>query len=79
MIERVVRRVQSANIVDRVVVATDDVRIQEAVENFGGEVIMTSVECENGEEFWSFFLHARNPKLFSSFISCKTSQFFFPL
>lgn len=48
MIERVVRRVQSANIVDRVVVATDDVRIQEAVENFGGEVIMTSVECENG-------------------------------
>ena len=48
MIERVVRRVKSANVVDRVVVATDDSRIKEVVEGFGGEVIMTRVECENG-------------------------------
>ena len=48
MIERVVRRVQGASVVDRVVVATDDLRIKEAVESFGGEVIMTPVGCENG-------------------------------
>ena len=48
MIERVVRRVEGASVVDRVVVATDDVRIKEAVEGFGGEVIMTPVGCENG-------------------------------
>jgi len=48
MIERVVRRVVGASVVDRVVVATDDVRIKEAVESFGGEVIMTPVGCENG-------------------------------
>jgi len=48
MIERVVRRVEGALVVDRVVVATDDVRIKEAVESFGGKVIMTPVGCENG-------------------------------
>ncbi|MBT5147844.1 MAG: NTP transferase domain-containing protein, partial [Flavobacteriales bacterium] len=50
MIERVVRRVESAGVVDRVVVATDDRRIEELVISFGGEVIMTSVECVNGTE-----------------------------
>jgi 3-deoxy-manno-octulosonate cytidylyltransferase (CMP-KDO synthetase) len=48
MIERVVRRVQGAGVVDRIVVATDDKRIQEAVLAFGGEVIMTPVDCRNG-------------------------------
>ena len=48
MIERVVRRVEGASVVDRIVVATDDVRIKEAVVSFGGEVIMTPVDCENG-------------------------------
>lgn len=48
MIERVVRRVNSSEVVDRAVVATDDVRIKKAVEAFGGEVVMTSVDCENG-------------------------------
>ena len=50
MIERVVRRVESAGVVDRVVVATDDRRIEEIVLSFGGEVIMTSAECVNGTE-----------------------------
>lgn len=36
--------------VDRVVVATDDKRIQEASEKFGAEVVMTSSECGNGTE-----------------------------
>ena len=48
MIERVVRRVEGSNVVDRVVVATDDKRIEEAVKKFGGEVVMTPVDCPNG-------------------------------
>ena len=40
MIERVVRRVEGSNVVDRVVVATDDKRIEEAVKKFGGEVVI---------------------------------------
>ena len=48
MIERVYRRVRDSNIVNRVVVAADDIRIKTAVESFGGEVVMTNVECENG-------------------------------
>ncbi|SLN10659.1 3-deoxy-manno-octulosonate cytidylyltransferase [Aquimixticola soesokkakensis] len=36
--------------VDRVVVATDDVRIKEACEAFGAEVVMTSEACFNGTE-----------------------------
>ncbi len=36
--------------VDRVVVATDDERIQAAAEGFGADVVMTSTECRNGTE-----------------------------
>jgi len=36
--------------VDRVVVATDDARIQAAAERFGAEVVMTSEHCVNGTE-----------------------------
>lgn len=36
--------------VDRVVVATDDVRIKDAAEAFGAEVVMTSEDCQNGTE-----------------------------
>lgn len=36
--------------VDRVVVATDDDRIRAAAESFGAEVVMTSVDCQNGTE-----------------------------
>jgi 3-deoxy-manno-octulosonate cytidylyltransferase (CMP-KDO synthetase) len=36
--------------VDRVLVATDDDRIAEAVQGFGGEVVMTSDRCANGTE-----------------------------
>jgi len=35
---------------DRVVVATDDIRIKSAAEAFGAEVVMTSSECANGTE-----------------------------
>lgn len=36
--------------VDRVVVATDDVRIKDHAEAFGAEVVMTSESCQNGTE-----------------------------
>ncbi|MDO6590400.1 3-deoxy-manno-octulosonate cytidylyltransferase [Loktanella sp. D2R18] len=36
--------------VDRVVIATDDDRIAEAARDFGAEVVMTSVDCQNGTE-----------------------------
>jgi len=36
--------------VDRVLVATDDRSIADAVQGFGGEVVMTSPDCRNGTE-----------------------------
>lgn len=36
--------------VHRVVVATDDDRIRDACESFGGDVVMTSPDCANGTE-----------------------------
>lgn len=48
MIERVYRRAQLE--LDRVVVATDDERIREAVEAFGGEVVMTSTDHRSGTD-----------------------------
>ena len=36
--------------VDRVVVATDDIRVRDTVEWFGGDCIMTSPACRNGTE-----------------------------
>ncbi|RRD40481.1 3-deoxy-manno-octulosonate cytidylyltransferase [Leptotrichia sp. OH3620_COT-345] len=47
MIEWVYKRAEKADI-DTLIVATDDKRIFETVEKFGGKVIMTSSEHENG-------------------------------
>ncbi len=48
VIERVYREVSRA--VDKVVVATDDLRIFERVEGFGGEVVMTSDRHTSGTD-----------------------------
>lgn len=48
VIERVYRQVKKA--IEDVVVATDDSRIVEAVEAFGGEVVMTSTEHKSGTD-----------------------------
>lgn len=48
MIQHVVERVERARHVARVVVATDDVRIAEAVAAFGGEAVMTRADHPNG-------------------------------
>jgi 3-deoxy-manno-octulosonate cytidylyltransferase (CMP-KDO synthetase) len=50
LVERSWRAACSVQGVDRVVVATDDVRIKDAAEAFGAEVVMTSEGCANGTE-----------------------------
>ncbi|MED5579595.1 MAG: 3-deoxy-manno-octulosonate cytidylyltransferase [Nitrospinota bacterium] len=50
MIEHVYRRVSRANLVDKIIVATDDKRIFDKVKNFGGSVKMTSSSHESGTD-----------------------------
>ena len=50
LIERTWIAAQSVAGVDRIVVATDDRRIEQAAQGFGAEVVMTSTECLNGTE-----------------------------
>ena len=50
MIERVYAQCKKAEILDKVVVATDDERIYAHVQGFGGEVVMTSQEHNSGTE-----------------------------
>lgn len=50
LIERAWLAAQSVTGVSRVVVATDDSRIQQAARSFGAEVVMTSANCINGTE-----------------------------
>ncbi len=50
MIQHVYERVTRAQGIDRVVVATDDPRIVEAVETFGGEAVLTSSQCPSGTD-----------------------------
>lgn len=50
LIERSWRAAMSVSGIDRVVVATDDQRIQDAAVDFGAEVVMTPDTCANGTE-----------------------------
>ena len=50
MIQHVYERVMGCGFISKVVVATDDQRIQQAVTSFGGEVIMTSSEHQSGTD-----------------------------
>ncbi len=50
MIERVCERVSHCQTVDRVIVATDDSRIRQAVEAFGGEAWMTRSDHASGTD-----------------------------
>jgi 3-deoxy-manno-octulosonate cytidylyltransferase (CMP-KDO synthetase) len=50
MIERVVERTASAATIERVLVATDDARIADAVKAFGGEAVMTRADHRSGTE-----------------------------
>ncbi|MDW7772438.1 MAG: 3-deoxy-manno-octulosonate cytidylyltransferase [Desulfobulbaceae bacterium] len=50
MIQHVVERARQVELLARVVVATDDRRIYEAVESFGGEVVMTRPDHASGTD-----------------------------
>lgn len=50
MIQHVVERARRAEVLARVVVATDDERIAEVVNNFGGEVVMTRPDHATGTD-----------------------------
>src|SRR5229473_4919984 len=50
MVQRVYERAKQAQTVDRVVVATDDQRIIDAVRAFGGEARMTRADHRTGTE-----------------------------
>jgi 3-deoxy-manno-octulosonate cytidylyltransferase (CMP-KDO synthetase) len=50
LVQHVWERAQELQSVERVVVATDDERIAQAVRGFGGIVVMTSPECASGTD-----------------------------
>lgn len=50
LVEHVYRRSAEARLVDRVLVATDDSRIQDAVRAFGGECVLTSPHHPSGTD-----------------------------
>jgi len=50
LIQHVVEQVAQAKSVDRILVATDDERIRRAVEEFGGEAVMTSASHRSGTD-----------------------------
>jgi len=49
MVQHVFEQVRKSN-AEQIIVATDDVMIQETVASFGGEVIMTSIKHESGTD-----------------------------
>ncbi len=50
MIQHVYESAAKAKVLDRVIVATDDRRIEAAVKGFGGEVMMTSADHASGTD-----------------------------
>jgi 3-deoxy-manno-octulosonate cytidylyltransferase (CMP-KDO synthetase) len=50
MIQHVYERVSQSRLIDDVIVATDDQRILEAVQNFGGKGVMTSPDHTTGSD-----------------------------
>lgn len=50
MVQRVYEQAKKSRLLDRVIVATDDARIEEAVHRFGGDVMRTSQEIASGTD-----------------------------
>jgi 3-deoxy-manno-octulosonate cytidylyltransferase (CMP-KDO synthetase) len=50
LVQRVYEQASKARRLDKVVVATEDTRILEAVEAFGGDVMLTSPDCATGTD-----------------------------
>lgn len=63
LIQHVWERADQIPCVDEIVVATDDQRIVEAVESFGGEAVMTSPDCQTGSDRVAEVAAARDEEL----------------
>jgi 3-deoxy-manno-octulosonate cytidylyltransferase (CMP-KDO synthetase) len=50
LVRRVYEQARQATGLDQVIVATDDTRILEAVESFGGDAMLTSPDCATGTD-----------------------------
>ena len=50
MVQRVYEQAKKARTLSRVIVATDDARIESVVKSFGGEVVMTSPDIASGSD-----------------------------
>lgn len=50
LVQRVYEQAIQATTLDEVIVATDDTRILEAVESFGGTAVMTAADCPSGTD-----------------------------
>ena len=50
MIQHVYERVSQVPLFDAIIVATDDLRIMDAVAEFGGSACMTSPNCASGSD-----------------------------
>ena len=50
LVQRVYEQARQARRLDEVIVATDDERIRQVVENFGGRVVLTSPACPSGTD-----------------------------
>ncbi len=62
MIQRVWEQAMRARSLDRVAVATDDLRIKRVVESFGGTVVMTPASCASGTDRIAVAARALNLK-----------------
>lgn len=62
MVQHVYERAKQAKLLTEVVVATDDQRIYDVVNGFGGKVIMTSENCENGTDRCREVIEAHLPE-----------------
>lgn len=50
MIQHVYERTRKSRLVDNVIVATDDTRIEDVVKSFGGNIIMTPTDIKSGSD-----------------------------
>jgi 3-deoxy-manno-octulosonate cytidylyltransferase (CMP-KDO synthetase) len=50
MVQRVYEQAAKSRLLDRIVVATDDARIEDAVRRFGGTVMLTSADIASGSD-----------------------------
>jgi len=57
MLQRVYERASGADILDELLIATDDERIYEHACSFGAKAVMTSADCKNGTERCARVLH----------------------